>query len=117
MIAPSSLHSGFTSAFVADEVCLCNKLPQTQAEPAKPFPPCSPSPPQTLLCQGEQKSAAPVFRVSESRGNQFSIEPFILQISKHFVETGPVGKQSCYLCDQYKVLHGAFDAHKRWERM
>lgn len=98
MIAPSSLHSGFTSAFVADVPVY--KLPQTQPEQDKPFPPCS----LTLLpdpaLPRRAETSSPAFRVPGSQGNQFSIEPFILQISKHFVETGPVGKQSCYLCDQ-----------------
>lgn len=66
MIAPSSLHSGFTSAFVADVPVY--KLPQTQPEQDKPFPH---SPPQTLLCQGEQKPAALRSESQEAKGISF----------------------------------------------
>lgn len=68
--------------------------------------PCSP-PYHTL-----SKGTAP-----GSRGDEFPIEPRILPMSKRFVQPGPVGKPSCWLCDRWKVLHGTLDAHKRGERM
>lgn len=69
----------------------------------------------TLPRRGKAISSG--FTVPGSQGNKFPIEPFILQVSKHFAKSGPVGKQSYYLCDQYKVLHRALNAHERWERM